>query len=189
MVLAREHDEPRMPKSRTAHEMMAMDPPDHTRLRKRVAKAFTVRRVEALRDHTRRLINDLVDDMVEHGAPVDFVDKFAFPLPVVVICELLGVPRKADCESRTGALPNFAFGHGAHIWFGAPPARVELQGALRVSLDRLPALRPARDVEGVVGASHSGRRLRLLAVGEGLTRNDPGTLLATAERPTSREVD
>jgi len=69
-----------------------MDPPDHTRLRMLVAKAFTVRRVEELRPRVRKLAGRLVGDLIASGPPVDLVENFALPLPVAVICELLGVP-------------------------------------------------------------------------------------------------
>lgn len=86
------HDEPRMMPGRAEGGIMSMDPPDHTRLRVLVAKAFTVRRVEALRPRARKITTDLVKDMIAAGPPVDLVDRFALPLPVAVICELLGVP-------------------------------------------------------------------------------------------------
>jgi cytochrome P450 len=57
-----------------------------------VAKAFTARRVELLRPRTQEIADGLVDALVADGAPADLVDKFALPLPVTVICELLGVP-------------------------------------------------------------------------------------------------
>jgi cytochrome P450 len=69
-----------------------MDPPDHTRLRVLVAKAFTVRRVEQLRPRVQEITAELIKAMREQGPPVDLVDAFALPLPVQVICELLGVP-------------------------------------------------------------------------------------------------
>ena len=90
--LAAEHDEPRqMPLQRTTG-ILSMDPPDHTRLRTLVTKAFTVRRVEQLRPKVRDLAHRLVAEMVAGGQPADLVENFALPLPVAVICELLGVP-------------------------------------------------------------------------------------------------
>jgi|SRR5271166_440432 len=68
------------------------DPPDHTRLRKLVAKAFTARRIDRLRDGTRRIADGLLDGMAAHGAPANLVTQFSLPLPIRVICELLGVP-------------------------------------------------------------------------------------------------
>ena len=74
--------------------MLAVDPPDHTRLRRLVASAFSLRRVEGLEPRIREIIADLLDDLAATGpdATVDLVPSFAFPLPFTVICELLGVP-------------------------------------------------------------------------------------------------
>ncbi|MGW1881603.1 cytochrome P450 family protein [Streptomyces sp. NPDC001970] len=71
--------------------LLVLDPPDHTRLRKLVAREFTMRRVEALRPRVQRIADDLIDAMLPAGR-ADLVDAFAFPLPITVICELLGVP-------------------------------------------------------------------------------------------------
>jgi cytochrome P450 len=84
-------DEPRT-RPEAPGGILSMDPPDHTRLRRLVAKAFTARRVEQLRPRTQEIADDLVDHLVAGGAPADLVDRFALPLPVTVICELLGVP-------------------------------------------------------------------------------------------------
>lgn len=87
----------------SAH-MLNTDPPDHTRLRKLVAKAFTVRRVERMRPRVEAIAEDLLDGLA--GArEVDLLAEFAFPLPITVICELLGVPemdRAAFREWSTG---------------------------------------------------------------------------------------
>ena len=75
--------------------MLNSDPPDHTRLRRLVSKAFTPRRVESLRPRIQAVTDDLLDTMAErgrNGAAVDLLDSLAFPLPMTVICELLGVP-------------------------------------------------------------------------------------------------
>ena len=69
--------------------MLMMDPPDHTRLRRLVSGAFTPRRVQALRPAIERMVEDLLDGL---GGEADFVEAFAFPLPVNVIGELLGIP-------------------------------------------------------------------------------------------------
>jgi len=91
-ALAQESDEPRMSEYRRPGGILGMDPPDHTRLRTLVAKAFTARRVEELRPRVARLAQDLIDELREHGQPADLVDLYALPIPVAVICELLGVP-------------------------------------------------------------------------------------------------
>jgi cytochrome P450 len=72
--------------------ILTMDPPEHGRLRKLVAKAFTVRRVEALRPRIARIIDDLTDKMLANGSPADLAAAVNWPLPITVICELLGVP-------------------------------------------------------------------------------------------------
>jgi cytochrome P450 len=70
---------------------LGLDPPDHTRLRALVAKAFTPRRVEALRPRMEVIVERLVDEAAGRGS-MEVVADLAFPLPVLVICELLGVP-------------------------------------------------------------------------------------------------
>ena len=67
------------------------DPPDHTRLRGLVSKAFTPKVVEALRGRTQQVVDELLDAAVEAGQ-VDLVEEFAYPLPVRIICDMLGVP-------------------------------------------------------------------------------------------------
>jgi cytochrome P450 len=83
--------------------MLAVDPPDHTRLRKLVSGAFSRRRIDQLRDRVQVIIDDLLDEVAAAGpdARVDLVETFTFPLPFTVICELLGVP-EAD-RTRLGS--------------------------------------------------------------------------------------
>ncbi|NBH05226.1 cytochrome P450 [Amycolatopsis sp. SID8362] len=91
-AMEKEKDAPRrMPVQRDGG-ILQMDPPDHTRLRTLVAKAFTMRRVELLRPRVASLASELIADMKAAGAPADLVDAYALPIPVAVICELLGVP-------------------------------------------------------------------------------------------------
>jgi len=71
--------------------MIMMDPPEHTRLRKLVSRAFTVRRMEELRPRVAEFATRLLDDLPATGS-VDLMSSYAFLLPVFVICELLGVP-------------------------------------------------------------------------------------------------
>jgi cytochrome P450 len=76
--------------------MLDRDPPDHTRLRRLVSKAFTPRAVEALRPRVARLVDDMLDAAGRQGR-VNLVDALAFPLPFAVIAEMLGTP-PADHE-------------------------------------------------------------------------------------------
>ncbi|MEU6478158.1 cytochrome P450 [Streptomyces sp. NPDC047017] len=93
-ALGLEHDEPRASEGSRDSGILSMDPPDHTRLRSLVAKAFTVRQVEKLRPQVRELTGRLLDEMEAAGPPVDLVDRYALPIPVAVICRLLGVPEE-----------------------------------------------------------------------------------------------
>jgi len=79
--------------------MLDRDPPDHTRLRRLVSKAFTPRAVEALRPRITGLVGEMLDAAERQGprARVDLVDALAFPLPFAVIAEMLGTP-PADHE-------------------------------------------------------------------------------------------
>ncbi|MFJ3973822.1 cytochrome P450 [Streptomyces sp. NPDC090021] len=75
--------------------MVNSDPPEHTRLRRLVSHAFTARRIESLRPRVQQLTDELLDRLAEGstpGRPVDLIRGFAFPLPVLVIAELLGLP-------------------------------------------------------------------------------------------------
>ncbi|MEU3614469.1 cytochrome P450 [Streptomyces sp. NPDC006872] len=79
--------------------LLVSDPPQHTRLRSLVSRAFTVRRVEELRPRIQEITDDLLDAMLPHGR-ADLVESLAYPLPLTVICELLGVPELDRTEFR-----------------------------------------------------------------------------------------
>ncbi|WP_436978822.1 cytochrome P450 [Streptomyces sp. enrichment culture] len=72
--------------------LFTMDPPEHTRLRALVSRAFTPRRVARMRPRLVQLAGSLADSLADAGPPADLNAAFAFPFPVAVICELLGVP-------------------------------------------------------------------------------------------------
>lgn len=69
--------------------ILRTNPPDHGRMRSLISQVFTPRRVASLQPAVERAVDDLLDQL---DGPVDFMDRFAFQLPVTVICELLGVP-------------------------------------------------------------------------------------------------
>ncbi|MBV9847875.1 MAG: cytochrome P450 [Kutzneria sp.] len=71
---------------------IAMDPPDHSRLRRRLTGAFTVKRMKALEEHITDITERQLDHLASLTPPVDLVKEFALPVPSLVICELLGVP-------------------------------------------------------------------------------------------------
>ncbi|MFF1282657.1 cytochrome P450 [Streptomyces sp. NPDC058299] len=69
-----------------------LDPPDHTRLRRSVAAAFTAKGVERLRDKARGMLDELVDRLLQGGPLADLTSAVLSPFPIAVICELMGVP-------------------------------------------------------------------------------------------------
>ncbi len=75
------------------HWMLTQDPPDHTRLRGLVVKAFTARRVEDMRPRIQAIVDASIDRVGGRGQ-MDLIDEFAFRLPVVVICDMLGIPEE-----------------------------------------------------------------------------------------------
>jgi cytochrome P450 len=72
--------------------MISMDPPEHTRLRRLVAGAFTTRGMEQRRPRIQEIADGLLDAVAAQGPPADLLARFAFPLPIAVLCDLLGVP-------------------------------------------------------------------------------------------------
>jgi cytochrome P450 len=95
--------------------MLDRDPPDHTRLRGLVSKAFTPRVVEGLRPRIQQIVDALLDGVAARGS-MDLVEEFAYPIPVIVICEMLGVPVE-DHERFKGWSLDIARGLDL-IWLG-----------------------------------------------------------------------
>jgi len=81
--------------------MLLQNPPDHTRLRSLVVKAFDARRVEAMRPRIRAIANELLDGFIAQGGG-DLRQLFTHPLPVIVICDLLGIPQADQAEFIKG---------------------------------------------------------------------------------------
>jgi cytochrome P450 len=86
-----------------AGQLLALDPPEHTRLRRMLTPEFTVRRIGGLAPRIQEIVESHLDDHERAGPPADLVSGFALPIPSLVICELLGVPysERADFQRRT----------------------------------------------------------------------------------------
>lgn len=82
------------------------DPPDHTRLRALVSKAFTPRAVEAMRPRIEQLVTSLLD---EAGRSFDVVEKFAYPLPMIVVSDLVGIPAADRDQFKAWSAQIFGF--------------------------------------------------------------------------------
>ena len=104
------------PISALTHQILFLDPPDHSRLRGLVAKAFTPRMIEKLRPRIQQIVDELLASVKEKGQ-MEVISEFAYPLPAIVIAEMLGVPPE-DRERFThwtrnfGSLLDGGDGHG-----------------------------------------------------------------------------
>lgn len=101
--------------------LVNMDPPGHTRLRRLMAGAFTARMVELRRPRVREIVGGLLDALAQQGPPADLVAGLAFPLPITVLCDLLGMPYE-DIEHVRRWTDT--------VGSGDPQAAVEAQGAI-----------------------------------------------------------
>ncbi|WP_416904235.1 cytochrome P450 [Micromonospora echinospora] len=98
---AMEPDVPRQtPDPPFVSTIMDVDRPEHGRLRRLVAVAFTERRIDGLRPYVREVAHRLIDDMLRQGSPADLTQALALPLPMTVICRTLGVPLADRAEFR-----------------------------------------------------------------------------------------
>jgi cytochrome P450 len=91
-----------------ADTIFGMDPPEHTRLRKLVTGVFTARRIEQLRPQVIAIVDELITGMLAKPQPADLVSGFSLPLPIRVICQMLGVP--AEDHERFHAWSNSLIG-------------------------------------------------------------------------------
>lgn len=110
------------------HWMLQQDPPDHTRLRGLVVTAFTARRVEDMRSRIQEIVETMIDRVVHRGH-MDLIADFAFPLPVTVICEMLGIPAEDRVMFFSGART------GGRLLDPVPLSRAEIDAANADNLD------------------------------------------------------
>ncbi|MFC9125410.1 cytochrome P450 [Streptomyces sp. NPDC057099] len=92
-----------------------LDPPDHTRLRRSVAAAFTARGVERVRERSRRMLAELVEEMLQDGPPADLTESVLSPFPIAVICELMGVPAADRQDMHRWTQFILSSSHGAEV--------------------------------------------------------------------------
>jgi cytochrome P450 len=85
-----------------SHWLLQQDPPDHTRLRGLVVSAFTARRVEDMRPRIKAIVDGILDRVADKGRR-DLIADFAYPLPVTVICDMLGIPKGDRAVFHNGA--------------------------------------------------------------------------------------
>ncbi|MFC8131599.1 cytochrome P450 [Streptomyces sp. NPDC057302] len=160
------HGEPAHAKSKTGipgersanlmTHLLNIDPPDHTRLRRLVSKAFTPRRVAEFAPRVQELTDRLIDRFVEKGE-ADLIHDFAFPLPIYAICDLLGVPREDQDDFRDWA--GMMIRHGGGPRGGVARSVKKMRGYLAELIHRK-RLEPGDDlISDLIRASDHGEHL------------------------------
>ncbi|MFJ8887625.1 cytochrome P450 [Streptomyces sp. NPDC102402] len=136
--------------------LLNIDPPDHTRLRRLVSKAFTPRRVAEFAPRVQELTDRLIDSFVEEGK-ADLIHDFAFPLPIYAICDLLGVPREDQDDFRDWA--GMMIRHGGGPRGGVARSVKKMRGYLAELIHRKRE-NPGDDlISGLIRASDHGEHL------------------------------
>ncbi|MEU1146661.1 cytochrome P450 [Streptomyces sp. NPDC005863] len=141
--------------------LLNIDPPDHTRLRRLVSKAFTPRRVAAFAPRVQELTDQLIDAIVARSGDsrgtADLIHEFAFPLPIYAICDLLGVPREDQDDFRDWA--GMMIRHGGGPRGGVARSVKKMRGYLAELIHRK-RLDPGDDlISGLIKASDHGEHL------------------------------
>ncbi|MBT2412588.1 cytochrome P450 [Streptomyces sp. ISL-12] len=170
-----------------------LDPPDHTRLRRSVAAAFTARGVERVRDRARGLLDELIDAMLAQGPPADLTEAVLSPFPIAVICELMGVPAADRHSMHTWTQLILSSSHGADV---SERAKQEM-GAYFADLIGLRENSSGEDVASLLGAAVGREEITLqeavgLAVllqigGEAVTNNSGQLFFTLLTRPDLAE--
>ncbi|WP_261717741.1 cytochrome P450 [Streptomyces sp. FZ201] len=170
-----------------------LDPPDHTRLRRSVAAAFTAKGVERIRERSRRMLEELVSELIQDGPPADLTATVLSPFPIAVICELMGVPAGDRHLMHTWTQLILSSSHGADV---SEKAKKEM-GAYFADLIGQRENSSAEDVASLLGAAVGQDEVTLqeavgLAVllqigGEAVTNNSGQLFYVLLTRPDLAE--
>jgi hypothetical protein len=153
------HESPALKVHRMEKMLIAMDPPEHTALRRILARDFMVKKVEAMRPQVTLIVNDLLDRIMQEQSTFDFYRSFALHIPQLVVSEMLGIPHE-DLAYLTGLLETVA---------SADATADEGRAANDAYLDYLDRLTAAKEREP--GADIISRLLEHVAAGE-ISRKD-----------------
>ncbi|MEU8968013.1 cytochrome P450 [Streptomyces monashensis] len=166
-----------------------LDPPDHTRLRRSVAAAFTAKGVERVREKSQALLDELVDELLQDGPPADLTARILSPFPIAVICEMMGVPAADRHVMHTWTQLILSSAHGKEV---SEKAKREM-AAYFSDLIGLRENSTAEDVTSLLGAAVGRREVTLgeavgLAVllqigGEAVTNNSGQMFYLLLTRP------
>ena len=138
--------------------LLNIDPPDHTRLRRLVSKAFTPRRVAEFAPRVQQLTDELVEAILAGGTgTADLIHELAFPLPIYAICDLLGVPPEDQDDFRDWAGMMIRHGGGPR---GGVARSVKKMRAYLAELIHRKRAEPGDDlISGLIRASDHGEHL------------------------------
>lgn len=145
---------PQMPEEEQARaragNLLALDPPEHQRLRRMLTPEFTIRRIKRLQPRIVEIVDQQLDALAAAGSPADLVEHFALPIPSLVICELLGVPYadRADFQRRSARQLDLSI---------PIPERLELASEGRAYMSSLvegARVRPGDDILGMLIREH-----------------------------------
>ncbi|MFP5020404.1 cytochrome P450 [Pseudonocardia phyllosphaerae] len=133
-----------------AGQLLAQDPPDHTRLRRMLTREFTQRRMSRLQPRIVEIVEDHLDGLERAGRGADLVQEFALPVPSLVICELLGVPYadRAEFQARSSRMLDLQI---------PPRERIALNRESRAYMSRLvegAEADPGDDILGMLVREH-----------------------------------
>jgi cytochrome P450 PksS len=178
--------------------MLALDDPDHARLKRLVTMTFVPRRVEELKQETARVSAQLLDRL-PHGASFDLMRDYANPLPVRVICELLGVPLADQQPFARWSNALIEAGAGGLAAVKARPAIVRFMRYLRQLVAMKRAVPDDRLVSAMIAAEQDDGKLDgdellamiaiLLSAGHETTQNLIGNgILALTDHPDQRDA-
>ncbi|GAA3258270.1 cytochrome P450 [Nonomuraea helvata] len=169
---------------------VATEKADHTRMRRLFMPSFSARRMKALRDHVGSLVDERLDHLAKLTPPVDLHAELSFPLPVLVICQLLGVPYEdreyfGEVSSRMGDMLDMGRSEAARAELGAYMAGLIERKRREPAEDVLSDLAKELDDDGRIAELAGG----LLFAGHETTVNriDYGVLLLLAH-PDQRDL-
>jgi cytochrome P450 len=144
--------------------MATMDPPRHTQLRRLVARAFTSKLIAALEPQVRQITNDLLDRVADRGE-MDLIADLAFPLPITVIAELLGLPAEHRAKFKEWSIPAIKAAEMELQGLTPEPHLVEAVAHLEQYLEAMVVERqksPREDlISGLAAAEVDGERLTM----------------------------
>ncbi|GAA3576159.1 cytochrome P450 [Amycolatopsis ultiminotia] len=176
------NDMPRtVPMVESTPGLLNLDPPEHTRVRRVVARTFTVRRIEVLRPRIQRVVDDLLDRMLELGPPADLVADFTLPLAVTTISELLGVPQHRRSQFHEWS------DKGAAISDVPVEEIVEARRQLELFFAELAAERRAEPTDDLIGQLVSAREAEDRLTDDELVQLGV-TLLAAGHETTANQL-